>query len=304
MTTLVFEPASLGEFLLKGFPSLETSDGHQHISASSLKMFVRCPEQFRRRYILGHKAPPSGAQLWGRADHKAVEVNYEQKISTMEDLPVAEVQERFATEVEQAIAGVDEEISWDGALFKEKTESQAIALVKDRGTALVGIYQQQIAPAIFPVTIEEEFLLPLNGCPPIKGRIDLKAKRFDLFTTETQIANPFNIERKTKAQNRAPGKDDLFQSRIYELVNGLPVEFQVSVKSTSPRVSIHDPQPLEPPERTREALKRVVLSIASCASIYGDEQPWPDHGRMHDWACGFCSFQTSCPWWHPEFWPK
>ena len=53
-----------------------------HISATSLRMFKRCPEQYRRRYLLGEKVPPAANMIWGSADHAAIGYNLAQKIDT------------------------------------------------------------------------------------------------------------------------------------------------------------------------------------------------------------------------------
>jgi hypothetical protein len=47
----------------------------EHLSASSIGMFRRCPEQFRHRYILGEKERPGEALLIGSAFHTGLEFN-------------------------------------------------------------------------------------------------------------------------------------------------------------------------------------------------------------------------------------
>ncbi len=292
---MTFEPVALDDFLLKFFP-------REYVSASSLKMYVRCPEQWRRRYVLGHKAPPNSNMLWGGADHRAVGANYEQKIQSEKDLPVKEVQERFATELDEGIAQADDEIEWAGRDLEGKTPAQARDFILDRGANLVGMYQEQVAPTTFPLTVEQEFLLPIDGLGiPVKGYVDLTA-----FHGEVDVGAdpPIVIERKTKGSNQPPAPDDRFQARVYELATGLPVEFQVSVKTAQPRVTIHEPLPLSSVKSTTESLRRMVLGIAHCYTVYGEEQPWPDHGRLHTFACSFCGFRETCPWWDPQWWPK
>ncbi len=303
MTT--FAPVALDDFLLRFFP-------REYVSASSLKMYVRCPEQWRRRYVLGHKAPPNSNMLWGGADHRAVGANYEQKIESEKDLPVKEVQERFATELDEGIAQADDEIEWAGKDLEGKTPAQARDFILDRGANLVGMYQEQVAPVTFPSSVEQEFLLPLDGLPPVKGYIDLTASRVlaepKVVTPDSFVpgllAEEFVVERKTKGTNQPPAPDDRFQARVYELATGLPVEFQVSVKTAQPKVTIHEPLPLSSVKSTTESLRRMVLGIAHCYTVYGEEQPWPDHGRLHTFACSFCGFRETCPWWEPQWWPK
>lgn len=296
--TPAFEPVALSDLLLRLFP-------REYVSASSLKTFVRCPEQWRRRYVLGHKAPPNSNMLWGGADHRAVGHNYEQKILTEKDLPVPEVQEKFVAELESGIdeSGGASEVEWSGRDFEDKTPAQAVALTKDRGAKLVAMYQEQVAPGLFPVSVEEEFLLPVNGLPPVKGYLDLTARR-RISLAEPELLSPFVVERKTKGANKPPAPDDRFQAHLYELATGLPVEFQVSVKTQAPRVVVHEPEPLEPRERTVAAVERTVLQIASCFALWGEEQPWPDYGRLHPFSCSYCGFKESCPYWHEAYWPK
>ena len=297
---MTFQPQALDELLVRLFP-------RERISASSLKMFQRCPEQWRRRYILGHKAPPAGALLWGSADHEAVGANYAQKIDTGTDLPVPEVQEMFVASLEQRVETAEDEILWDGKIYAGKTEEQAIALTKDWGASLVGAYQEQVAQTTWPVSVEQEFTLPLDGLPPVTGFIDLTARDEPGDIFESFVATQ-SVERKTKGSNSAPGPDERFQARVYELVTGLPTRFDVSVKGSSPKVVVHEPEPVQPPSRTIEALRRAVLGIASCFALYGEEQPWPDNGRTiplkFGMACDLCGYRSSCGWWHEEYWPK
>ncbi len=300
----VFEPIALDEFLLKFFP-------REYVSASSLKMFVRCPEQWRRRYVLGHKSPPNSNMLWGGADHRAVGFNYQQKIESERDLPVKEVKERFSYELDMGVEHAEGEIEWSGRDLEGKTPKQAHDFILDRGANLVGAYQEQVAPITQPLTVEQEFLLPIDGLGvPVKGYVDLTAKRrgnaifAPAMGTEPHFEKPFVVERKTKGTNQPPAPDDRFQARVYELATGLPVEFQVSVKSAQPKVTLHEPLPLSSEKSTIESLKRAVLGIATCYSLYGEEQPWPDNGRLHPFSCSYCGFRESCPWWDPQWWPK
>ena len=74
-----------------------------HFSASSVKMLVRCPEQWRQRYVLGKRYPPAINLLTGRADHSAIEASMVDKINTTKDWPVKEVRDRFADVLKEEI---------------------------------------------------------------------------------------------------------------------------------------------------------------------------------------------------------
>ena len=48
----------------------------RHLSHSSYNRFVLCPEDWRRRYILGEKTAPSGAMFLGRQVDDAITLYY------------------------------------------------------------------------------------------------------------------------------------------------------------------------------------------------------------------------------------
>ena len=58
----------------------------KHISVSQIKMFLRCPLQYKYRYIDNLKIPPTGSLLLGSSVHSSLEGNYRQKIETKQDL--------------------------------------------------------------------------------------------------------------------------------------------------------------------------------------------------------------------------
>jgi CRISPR/Cas system-associated exonuclease Cas4 (RecB family) len=60
----------------------------QHISASQIKTYMRCPKQWYFRYIEGLKIPPKGAPWNGTKIHETVDFNYSQKINTFQDKPI------------------------------------------------------------------------------------------------------------------------------------------------------------------------------------------------------------------------
>ena len=71
-----------------------------HISFSSLSMFLKCGEQFRRRYECNEIIPPSASLARGTCGHKSLEANFRQKIETREDLFVPEDPDQlYCTEI-------------------------------------------------------------------------------------------------------------------------------------------------------------------------------------------------------------
>ena len=101
-----------------------------HLSPSSLEMYAKCGEQFRRRYIEGDKIPPGVSMLRGTGVHAGVEANMRQKIDTYRDLPVSDV-------VDAAVAKFDLELAGGYSLSPDETSRGAtIVIGESRDTPL------------------------------------------------------------------------------------------------------------------------------------------------------------------------
>lgn len=254
-----------------------------HLSASQLSMFERCPEQWRRRYVLHDKERPAAALVWGSADHEAHELNFRQKIASHEDIPVDDVKVAFAEAFDRRAA--EDDIDW-GDDGPDK--------LKDAGVELVAAYHRQVSPTVQPVDVEKQFELVLPGVPvPVHGRIDV--------VTELPA-----IERKTAKSK--PARDEAkpswrVQGILYQLVEQRPVAWHVSVKTKTPAVYT----PAEMPglaiavDARRLAVARALIrttagAIRSFYDRFGPEQAWP--GALgDDWACSYCGFKQTCAWW-------
>lgn len=268
--------------------------------------------------------------MWGSAHHGALEHNYRQKVGSRVDLPVAEIKEQFAYLLEKGIAdrGGEGEILW-----KEKDgETLTPALVKDRGSALVGAYQEYAAPRYQPLAVEREFVLPLARSPvPVKGRVDLEAAVTDPFKPRVAwvesetcrqcdrfigLDGPLVVERglcswcagdqivdsKTSAQNKLQ-PDSRIQAWIYQLERPLVVDFHLAVKTKQPRIVTGEHLvPVPPAARTLAMLEGQMERIAYMLAVYGPEGPWPTHAIRDTWACGYCGFRPGCAWWQDQPW--
>lgn len=269
----------------------------EHLSASQITMFQRCPEQWRRRYLLGQVERPGGALVWGSADHYAHEQNFTQKIVSHEDIPVADVKEAFAEGFERAIErnGGTTEVVWGD----DKPDD-----LKDRGVKLVEAYHGQVSPTVQPVQVEQRFEARIPGVPvPVIGYIDI----------ETELAG---IERKTaKAKTTSIKPGWRIQGLLYQSVIRKPVDWHVSVKTKTP--SIYTPpmvpagEPFgteigEPGLRlamnpalvaaTARLVKNAATTLVSFYNTFGPDEPWPG-AITHDWACNYCGYRKNCDWW-------
>lgn len=132
-----------------------------HISASQLSTWLRCPKQYEFRYMQGLKIAPKSALTRGSAFHKAIETDHRQKISTRENLPIADVLDAYSDAFEQMAT----ETEWD----KNPGE------VKDQGIKMTQVYHESVSRVIQPVAVEEESNIIIDG-QLVKAIIDLETE--------------------------------------------------------------------------------------------------------------------------------
>ena len=258
-----------------------------HLSAASLKMWMRCREQWRRRYVLGEKERPGAALVWGSAHNYAlVETNFGQKVVTGTDLPVGDVELAFAEGFDQRLELEGDEIVWgDGDKPGE---------MKDRGVALAAAYHKQVSSSVQPLRVEESFALEVAGVPvPIVGRMDV-----------TEEKRTIDLKTGSKREMRP---DNAFQGRVYQLARPVPMEFHLATKTKVPGIYT----PPEWPEfgfaydeavneRTRKTLAMLAADVVATFERFGPEQPWPG-AFTYGWACGFCGWgpvgNGTCVYW-------
>lgn len=96
-----------------------------HLSHSSIQMFLRCPRQFAYFYLEELRRPPGVALVKGRAVDIAASTNLEQKIFTRMDMPIDDVKEAAQ---EALIKDVDEnggpsEVDWGTGSYVSAMDS-------------------------------------------------------------------------------------------------------------------------------------------------------------------------------------
>lgn len=287
--------------------------------------FQRCPEQWRRQYLLGQWDRSGAFAVMGAAVHESAETNYRQKAFTQHDLDVEDVElayaEAFDNEVDEK--GGPSEIDWVvGSGKYERTLRPGQA--KDNGVSLVRKYHTVVAPTVMPVASEEWFRIDVPGVPvPIRGKIDLIQGDME--------GVPFRKEDLKFGRNAKESAEASWrlQALTYMLVNettdregnvvtpgigGLPFGWQTGTwgsSRTEPKVFWPENSPglLIPFEATTTLLaqthiRTTVHNMLSLNERYGPDEPWPTPALMHTWACSYCPFHPSnggkCYWWSGE----
>lgn len=155
------------------------------LTISQLQDFLRCPAYYEFRYIDGIVLPRSAASLQGHCVRFGVQSNYRQKLTSYEDMPIAELEDRVADEFDREAL----EVEWQDGEDREE--------IKDETLALIGIYLRNLAPSIQPLFVDSHYALEISGTNliTIKGCI--------------KLIDEDVILRDTKTSGRSPAADDI-----------------------------------------------------------------------------------------------
>jgi hypothetical protein len=262
----------------------------EHWSPSSLSMLRRCPRQWQERYVKGRKERPAEAPLTGTTVHAGLERNFRQKITSHEDLPVAELiewydDEGFAATVADEQERSGHEVFWDTSADESKS----------RGRKMLGAYSRLVSPRIQPVAVESKVSADFGISVPVEGRADL-----------VRASEPIIDWKTGKRARKKPDEAWRIQGAVYQEAIGRPIEFHSVTTSQSGSVSIWTPLEapdllIQPTLRERAEMRRTLALVEAEACMYmeklGPDEPWPTHGRFHEWACNYCGFRSDCPAW-------
>jgi len=166
----------------------------KHLSASSIGLFSRCGEAWRRRYIEGEVVPPTAALARGKAFHQAASTNMTQKIDSGKDMTVEDAQDvatdSAKTELEQS----------------DVAESDK-SLVVDKVAIMAAGHIELQAPSVMPIAVEKEFRIETNLSRDFIGYIDVVGNVID---GDDVGGEPVVVDWKTS--QKSPNKNDAIES--------------------------------------------------------------------------------------------
>jgi RecB family exonuclease len=131
-----------------------------HLSASSIRMYMRCPRQWWYRYVEGIKIAPDGGLVSGIAFHNAAEDCLTEKIATGENAPPEKAGEVARDEAEKGLE--------NAVLLEDQSKGSVI----DKAVRLAQNWAEKALPDAKPSTVEESWELDLGDVTVI-GRIDM-----------------------------------------------------------------------------------------------------------------------------------
>lgn len=265
-----------------------TEPKRPHVSPSALDTYLRCGEQYRRRYINGEKIPPGVALVKGASVHRAAETNYRQKIETHADLPVPDLQEAAA-------AAVGDMVTRDGLFLAPDETARGMAKVRgeiiDRAVVLTGLFAQRVAPTVQPALVEEWVTIPLPSFThDLLGRLDV--------ADADGVVHDLKTAGKRKTQDEVDRSDQLtYYHLAYQHKTGKPsagVMMDVLIDKTRPEA-----QRLTATRTQADAQVFVNRLNAMLAGVKAGSFPPAPLGA---WWCSFrfCGFAGSCPYFNSE----
>ncbi len=245
----------------------------KHISVSQIKMFLRCPLQYKFRYIDGLKVPPTSSLTLGKSIHSALEGNYRQKIESKQDLPMDQVTDIFAD-------------SWDSQVGETTfSEDEKPGDTKDDGVKLVSTYHEKISPTIQPKLVEHEFNLNFSNVSyTLKGILDVvdhMGTIIDHKTTKRSMSTE-DVESNIQLTCYALAYRSLYGG----IENGL--RFDVMVRTKVPKLQ------QIPTTRTEEDIRRFLKVLAFVSKAIQSGLFYPCEDRM---TCNWCGYKGICRKW-------
>jgi hypothetical protein len=272
----------------------------QHLSHSSYNRFVLCPEDWRRRYILGERAAPSGSMFLGRRVDDTISLYYQRILDPGERLDLDQLKDAYRDgwqadlEAERASLG----IGWEDDLKPER----AFQL----GLAAIELTFKELVPRLGePVAVQRR--LEYTLAPGLEWSVQCY---LDLETLRPHASEhvPTVVDFKVKATPLTQFKADHdFQPAVYlagRWLEGDPAaefcfaqigkpgprrkEMSSSIVTTSRSIG-----------QLRGALARiaqVARQIVACHEQFGSEQPW-GFADPTGWKCSarYCEAWAKCP---------
>lgn len=260
------------------------------LSASALGTYLRCPEQFRREYVLGLKRPSGGTALAGTGAHGAVEAALRLKAQRGLTATPQQIADTFDAVFEAAVerAADREGIVWGKAQKRELDFDSARLL----GRGAVTAYAESAAfQRLEPVELERTFAVLVPGVPvPFCGLTDVIDQRGD----------PIDLKFGDKCLSAIdPGW------RVQALVYGFATRRPPAFHSISWAGKVQGPTEAPGLRLAWDArqsiiaarmMRGVVAAILADAARLGPDEPWLGN-VTHTWACTACAFRNECAWW-------
>lgn len=261
------------------------------LSASALACYMTCPEQFRRKYVLGERTATLGKMLAGTAAHATVEATIRHALAGNGLATAPQLAATYDASFDQAVESAASRggVEWGSAEKRPLDGDTARQIGRDavQAYALEGL-PMVLASGV--VGVEETFALEVPLCPvPIVGLVDVAG-----------VKHSVDLKFGEKSASRVQPYW-VVQARVYGLARRLPVDFhtatwagKVQTEQTHPglRFAWDAAQAV----LAARMIADVCRSILDLERLRGRDSPWP--GTLTSTFCPSCDFRPDCAWWN------
>src|SRR3990167_8265496 len=149
----------------------------KQVSFTQLMTYVRCPEHYLFRYVLGIKRQPRKVFKHGFALHETLQYHFLQKKEDGKGLTIAEAKEFFVDSFGSALEDYKQELEEARPFlpreYLSKERKVNVGDMIDTGMKGLEVYFKRLNPYIFPDLVEEFFEFPAERGIKVTGKIDL-----------------------------------------------------------------------------------------------------------------------------------
>jgi hypothetical protein len=241
-----------------------------HLSASSVNKFLRCPRQWQDSYILGRKGSVGNALIIGSFVHLALS---------------------------RRMSGKPDNFGGDWLSAVEKDEDAEIIWKEDPDTSfrigmkMISDYWEAVGKHLKTVKTEQEFNVEIEGVGvPVVGFIDLETINTAIDYKSTAYYNRKQVR---------PNREWIFQGKVYQIIVPKPFEIHVITRAKEDSIVVPTSQshPLHvragSPDRTAKIIRDAWSRMNWYAETLGLEQPW-EGNPLHEWAGKYCGLGEEC----------
>jgi hypothetical protein len=271
-----------------------------HLSPSSVVRFHRCPDQWRRHYLLGERSPASGAIHLGSCVDDTLMFHYQMLLDGKLDPDLIARPDELITNGHLTLLSDVFDDTWRRLL-----DDRAVVFEDDmpaerlhaQGADLLGLFLTQLAPTIgMPTAIQREahFRMADHLEWTIYGKPDIET---DDAVHDVKVKGGFiNQGDADRSLQAGTYLTERWRNRGQ---TGLPFVFDVLRKQT--RRSNKLDAKATTTTRSVSQMRGVLATYATTARAidalyrtYGRDELWSFASEEHPWACKLCDFADSC----------
>ena len=271
---------------LAGQPTIN-EEGHVDVDGidySAVDMWLRCGEQYRRRYVEGKRSPPGIALVEGTAHHASMEEDNKSKRDKGKQLTSKQLTDIFETKMDNGIDLAEKDHAANKSVLNWEGEDRGRLLT--RAKLLHVDYAGKWSYKFEPELVEESFTKPVetDGVKfTLYGQTDLG--------TKTHILD-YKTAAKAKSQRDV---DDNLQLTLYSYVFNRPrVGIIAFVKTATPYVQYRESTLPKTPGQWIWGIKVVAAAVKA---IRNGSFPLTNPGGFPPpWWCSerFCGYWNDC----------